>query len=345
MDHALTEGQALLQRSAADFFAKEFPLDRVRDFRLDPDANQRELWKHIGAMGWNAAAFDEDIGGYPGSFMEAAVILEQLGHGAAPTPFPHSTLAAGLALAAAKPELATAIADNEAVVVAAPRMPGVAPVATAGGRLTGSYLAVPWTNLATHFLLPVVDSLALVSAANATIRALPTSNMEPQGVVELASAPVEAEFDTSVANAVLLNGAAATAMVMAGAGARALDVAVGYMKERIQFGKPIGAFQALQHRAADMAIQNEVSRYLSYKAASLHASAGFERSARYAKAYTSEASLRVCREAIQVHGGVGFVDDHKVQLFYRLCSDLSNAYGGAGSHREAVTGIVLAAGH
>jgi alkylation response protein AidB-like acyl-CoA dehydrogenase len=92
-----------------------------------------------------------------------------------------------------------------------------------------------------------------------------------------------------------------------------------------------------------MAIQVEISRYLSFKAASLHGTPAFARSARYAKTYTSEAANRVCREAIQMHGGAGFVDDHKVQLFYRLCGDLSNAYGNAGEHRSAVTEMALAA--
>ena len=296
------------------------------------------------SLGWNAAAFPEEVGGYPGSFMEAAVILEQVGRAAAPTPLPHSTLAAGLALASAGHPMAGAIANSEAVVIPVPSVPGLPPLRADGGTLTGRSLAVPWADVATHYLLPTpAGGLALVSAAeHVAARRLEDAGIEPMSLVEFSAAPLLAEFAAPAALDVQFNGAAAAALVMMGAAQRALDVAVAYMKERIQFGKPIGAFQALQHRAADMAIQNEVAHHLCYKAASLHATPAFERNARYAKAYTSEASLRVCREAIQMHGGVGFVDDHKSQLFYRLCSGLSNAYGNAGAHREAVTTMVLA---
>ncbi|MGE5596313.1 MAG: acyl-CoA dehydrogenase family protein [Hyphomicrobiales bacterium] len=343
MDHALTEGQALLQRAAADFFAREFPLDRIREFRTNPGPNERDLWKQICAMGWNASAFPEEVGGYPGSFTEAAVILEQIGRAAAPTPLPHSTLAAGLALAAAGNPLAAAIAEGSAVVIAAPTVPGVPAPTMNSDNISGTATAVRWTTLATHYLLPGGGGYALVEAGPAVSSArLDSAGLEPLGRVDLKRAPVAARFDSDFARNLELNGSAACAVVLAGASQRALDVAVAYMKERRQFGKPIGAFQALQHRAADMAIENEVGRYLAFKAASLHGTAGFERNARYAKAYTSEASLHVCREAIQMHGGVGFVDEHKSQLFYRLCSDLSNAYGNAGQHREAVTAMVLA---
>ncbi|MBN9494659.1 acyl-CoA/acyl-ACP dehydrogenase [bacterium] len=342
MDYELNEPQRLLKRAAADFFAREYPLDRMRDFRHDPDTNERELWTAISAMGWNAAPFSEEIGGYPGSFMDAAVLLEEMGRGACASPFVHSAVAAGLALAEVNHPLVKAIAAGDAVTVMAPRTLLSSVQHSADGHLDGTCLAVPWVNLATHYLVPLGSQrYALVDAKAVTPDRLDSAGLDCIGRFELRDARVMDLLDPGDTGTVC--GGAAVALVLLDAGSRSLDLAVAYAKDRIQFGKPIGSFQALQHKCADMLIALEAGRNLAYKAATLHGQEGFARLARYAKAYLGEAVPRVTRDAIQVHGGVGFIDDHKVQLCYRLALGLANSYGRPGDIRRDVAEIQIAA--
>ena len=126
-----------------------------------------------------------------------------------------------------------------------------------------------------------------------------------------------------------------------GCAQNALDCAVQYAKDRIQFGKPIGSFQAIQHKCADMLIEVEVGRNLAYRAAAFEDTADLHHAAAYAKSYLGDAATRVTRAAIQVHGGVGFVDNHRVQPFYRLALTYNSLYGTAHDHRREVTALAL----
>lgn len=342
MDYELTESQRLLRQTAANFFQREYPLDRLREFRHNRDADERELWKALTGMGWNAAPYAEVVGGYPGSFMDAAVLLEEMGRGACASPFVHSTVAAGLALADAGHPLSEMIATDKAVVVFAPATALSSVNRPGDGHLSGTLPAVPWTNLATHYLVPLERNTFAVVAADAqgvTALRLDSAGADCIGQVKLDNTTCD---ELSLGDGWSLPGAAGVALMLLGAGERALDLAVAYAKERIQFGKPIGSFQALQHKCADMHIALEVGRNLAYKAATLHGQDDFGRLARYAKAYLGEAAPRVTRDAIQVHGGVGFIDDHKVQLCYRLALGLANAYGTPGALRRDVAAAQLA---
>ena len=340
MDYELTEPQRLLKRTAADFFSREYPLDRLREFRHDRDSNERELWSALSGMGWNAAPFSEEVGGYPGSFMDAAVLLEEMGRGACASPFVHSTIAAGLALVAAEHDLAGAIAGGEAVVVLAPQTPLSSVHQSADGHVSGTFIAVPWVNLATHYLVPLDrQHFALVAADSVAAERLDSAGTDCIGRIDIHDRGIE---PLELGDVGFVCGGAGVALMLLGAGSRSLELAVAYAKDRIQFGKPIGAFQALQHKCADMYIALEAGRNLAYKAATLYGQDEFGRLARYAKAYLGEAVPRVTRDAIQVHGGVGFIDDHKVQLCYRLALSLANSYGRPGDIRRYVADTQLA---
>ncbi|MCY4456231.1 MAG: acyl-CoA dehydrogenase family protein, partial [Chloroflexi bacterium] len=142
---------------------------------------------------------------------------------------------------------------------------------------------------------------------------------------------------------VLALGAAAEALLMLGLCQRSLELASEYSKGRIAFGQPIGSFQAISHKCANMAVDIEVGRYLCYKAAWLHGvGEPYEMAARYAKAFMGEATARITRDAIQVHGGVGYIDDHFVLFPYRLGTAAAGMYGTAHEHRRAVADAVLA---
>jgi alkylation response protein AidB-like acyl-CoA dehydrogenase len=341
MDHEFSESQELLRRSAADFFAREYPLERMRELRGAAE-EERKLWKAITGLGWTGAPFPEEVGGFAGSFMDAAVLLEEMGWAGCASPYVHSAVAVGVGLQGRDGELARRLAAAEVTAVFAPSTPAAPSPSVDGAGLAGSALGVPWPEEATLVVAPLAPG-NVAAVEGAAGRRLASSGSEPVGAVDFGGARVVAEYPAVAAHDIMVTGAAGAAVLLVGASRRALDVAVSYAKERIQFGRPIGSFQAIQHKCANMLIDLEVGRSLAYKAASLHGEGfAFERSARYAKAYAGEMAQRVTREAIQIHGGVGFVDNHKVQLFYKMALTGSSQYGTAHEHRSAIADLVLA---
>ena len=353
MDHEFNEVQDLLAQTARDFFARAFPMDRIRDAHRSDDGFDAELWPAVQELGWSGAPFPESMGGSGGGLLDIALVLEEMGKGCGATPFVHSTVAAGLALVDADPDLAQRVASGAATVIPALTEHAGAPAAVAHEgadsalRLTDRRVAVPWANLATHFLVPLpsVDEMAVVEAGQngVTIEAMPAADGDPLFDVRLDDAKGHTVRAAGLQTSVLTLGAAAEALLMLGLCQRALDLAAEYSKGRIAFGQPIGSFQAISHKCANMAVDIEVGRYLCYKAAWLHGvGRPYEMAARYAKAFMGEATARITRDAIQVHGGVGYIDDHFVLFPYRLGTAASGMYGTAHEHRRAVADAVLA---
>ena len=348
MDHRFSEFQEMLGQTARDFFSREYPLDRMRDIYRGPGGYDEGLWRQMLELGWTAAPFPEAIGGMEGSLLDVALLLEEMGKGAAVSPFNH-TIAAGLALTEAAPEVATQVAGGEAVVIAAPaRVPngGSALPSLQGSTLSGRLLAVPWANVATHFLVPLAGgNSALVEAGQGvTSKELETAGGDHLFEVTLDGAPAREVGGPEVQQRVTAFGAAINATIMLGLCQRSLQLASDYAKERIQFGKPIGTYQAISHKCANMVVDIEVGRNLCYKAAWLQQQGRpFEQAARYAKAFLGDATARVTRDAIQVHGGVGFIDNHLVQLPYVIGVSMASEYGTAHEHRKAIADAVLGA--
>ena len=348
MDHRFSEVQELLGRTARDFFAREFPLDRIREGHRSEAGYDEALWPAIRELGWTRAPFPEELGGGGGGLLDAALVIEEMGKGCCASPFTHST-AAGLALAEADPALARAVAEGEATAIPALAAPAgrEAPAAFAGGgAVEGRALAVPWANLATHFLVATGDGdrMAVVEAGadGVSLEAMPAAGGEPLFAVGFEGAAARAAEGAGLASDAALLGAAASALLMLGLCERALDLAAEYAKVRVAFGQPIGSFQAISHQCANMAVDIEVGRYLCYRAAWLHGEGQpWATAARRAKAFMGDATARITRNAIQVHGGVGYVDDHAVQFPYRLGTAAAGMYGTAREHRRAVADALL----
>lgn len=359
MDHEFSEAQQLLRRSAADFFNRDYPLDRFREIYAASPGYDPALWRSLVEMGWPAAPFPEAAGGFGGGLVDAGLLLEQMGKAACVSPYNHSTCAAGLALLECEPELAAAVAAGDAVVI-----PAIGRSAGAGVQLdrrsssdedaaaevacSGTASYVPWAEVATHFLLPLGQGEAvLIAAGQAGIAAqrLETLGGDPLYAVQFTGVRGRVVGGAALLDRVLLLGAAANALLLLGLAERALELAVTYAKDRVQFGKPIGSFQAIQHRCADMAIAIEVGRHLAYKAAWLHADGRpIDLAARYAKAYLSDVAGYVTRQTLQIHGGVGFIDHHRAQLMYTIATATTAAYGTAREHRAAISRHLLAGG-
>ena len=351
LEHELTESQVLLKRAARDFFSRDYPLERMREIAMSHPGYDLRLWHAMTELGWPAAAFEEHLGGYPGSFSEVAVLLEELGWAAASSPFASTVAVSGLALQHGKPELIGRVIEGAIlapVLRAAQRTGEHESESRSDGIVDGVFHGVAWAEQADVFVLSNQNFTVIVPADDPAIEISEQSStaLDPRYRVAFANVtgevvPIEAATEDPE-----LLGATAHALLLSGMSGRALDLATSYARERIQFGKPIGAFQAIQHKCADMAVSVQVGRYLAHKAAWAHGDSPstFERSARYAKVFTGDAAAFVTRQAIQVHGGVGFVDTHRVQLFYRGALAAAADYGTSHEHRRHLADQILTTG-
>lgn len=339
MDPKLSETQELLRRTAADFFAREYPLERMREVYASAAGWDERMWRSLQALGWESAPFPEDVGGFDGSFLEASVLLEELGKACAATPFPHSTIAAGLALLQSNPDLVRGIAAGERVLI--PAFWGRLRIAS--GRASGTLVGVPFAAQATDLLLHADGQVLLVSMGEMVeVERLRAAGLQPLYRVSMEGVPAYPLGASELAEAVNASGAAATALILLGVSQTALDLAVHYARERVQFERPIGSFQALQHRMADMHINIEIGRNLAYKAAWQHSGGvPFAETARHAKAWLGDTTAFVTRQDLQIHGGVGVIDNHRAQLPYRFAVELNAAYGAPHDQRRALADAFL----
>jgi len=227
-----------------------------------------------------------------------------------------------------------------------------------GFALTGTKRFVPWAHVANVLLVPAQApeglTLFCVDPAASGVTLAPAQTMDPGtrwSSVTLARAPVAADAVLGAPGqagpllaALLRRGAVAAAAEMLGAARRCLDLAVGYAKVREQFGQPIGSFQAIRHKCAEMLLEVENSHAAVYYAAwALDARADdHELAASVAKAYVGDAARRVCGEAIQVHGGIGFTWEYDLHIYFKRAKALEAQYGDGDYHRELIVRRVAA---
>jgi len=344
MDLTLNDSQKLLVDSAQRFFERSYPLDRMRDIYLMQEMPDPHLWREICDLGWNAAAFPEEVGGFDGGLVDAMLLLIEMGRNACVTPYAHSTVAAGLALRGIDDALCIAIANSEAVVLPVPSALVKGEVKISGDRISLTTLPVAWADYATHFLLEANGQAFLLQAEQPSVmrRPLLTTRGEPLFELHLDSAETK-NIGTAERLFPLVRsfGAFACAALLLGIADRALELAVEYAKEREQFGRPIGSFQAIQHKAADMKIVTEVGRALVMRAAAEREPRSFALAASRAKSWTADNARKVTRDAMQMFGGISFCGDHPIQMYYQFVITLANHYGVAHEHRETVAASLL----
>jgi alkylation response protein AidB-like acyl-CoA dehydrogenase len=261
----------------------------------------QDVWKEITGLGWQALPF-EDFG-----FLEACLIVEELGRARVPVPY-LSSLICGMAVPSVRPQVAAG---------------SVYAYVPFSGAL------VPWAAEAASLLVAtpfgVVETSEVDCAPVSVVGPAPTYRVT---YGEVTGTPVPA--DTIEAY-----GAAATCAEMVGGAQAVLDRTVEYAKEREQFGKPIGAFQAVQHHCANMAIDVMSARFIAYEAVwrlSRGLTAAVEVSV--AKSWVSEAYERVCALGHQVHGAIGFTAEHDLHHYTRHAMSSALAFGDADTHLD-----------
>jgi alkylation response protein AidB-like acyl-CoA dehydrogenase len=362
----LTDEQQAIKSTAHDFLASRFKSERIREIAASEDGFDESGWKEMAELGWAGLALPEEWGGQGLGIVDLAILFEELGYALAPSPLLSNTIA-GLALAVAgsdeqrerwlRPlaagELRGAPALLDAGTSAVPlRFELEAEESGDGLVLNGEKTLVMDAASADFFLVATADGRRHVVERGAD-----GVTVKPEESIDLTRRLSSLRLDgVSVATENTLPGAAedylpvfhracvALAAESTGVAQRALEMSVEYAKDRQQFGRPIGAYQAVSHRCAQMLLETENSRSAVYGAA-WAADAEPESlplAASTAKAYASDAGWRVPDMAIQVHGGIGFTWEHDLHFFLKRGRANAASFGDAKWHRERVADAVLA---
>lgn len=345
MDLALDSTQSLLRDAVRGHLEALLPFDRIRAQEREGRADE-SLWKALCQQGWLGVALPEAHGGAGGGLVEAGIVIEELARRAAIAPVAE-TLACLIALARhGAPEAASALARDalagSALVVPALLEAGADPMRVSlqydrARGLHGEKHFVDYGQCATHHLVSARESgdasgapaLWLVRCdARVSCRPLRTLGRTPQALVRYAgSAATRAGGDAALRELALLSRLFA-AVQCVGSAQQALDATVRYATLRVQFGRPIGSFQAVKHHAANMAMRVESARFLVYEALWSHSvGRATPRQIALAKASASRAAAEVTLLAHQIHGGNGVIEENDLYFFTLRGKDRALAWG------------------
>ncbi|HWE31933.1 MAG TPA: acyl-CoA dehydrogenase family protein [Solirubrobacteraceae bacterium] len=354
MNFDFTDDQRAIKRTANEFLGARYKLETVRALAEDERGATDEQWREIADLGWPGVIVPEEHGGLGLGAVELVVIQEEMGYALAPSPLLSSVSAALLLTAAGTDEQRSkwlpglsdgSIRGTVAVWDAgAGWAPDHSEAEPADGALSAAKIAVPDAATADLLLLAGADgrhyAVELRDAPGVTIT--PENSLDPTRKlysVQLEGTPVEplAIEPEAIAHAYATI-VTALAAENVGVAQRALEMAVAYAGDRKQFERPIGSFQAVAHRCAQMLLEVEGARSLSYWAAwaLAHEPSTGPRAASMAKAYASDAGFRVCASSIQVHGGIGFTWEHDLHFFLKRAKANAHAFGDARWHRDRV---------
>ena len=371
MEFEFTEDQLELQRAVRDVLDAEAPPELARAV-ADSESDGRELWDTLVGLEWPAMALPESAGGLGYGWVELAIVLEELGRHAAPGPFVATvTQFAPLVLEAAGPEDAAALLAD----VAAGRTTGTVAVEEGAGtwdpagvqataRRDGDHLVLSGTK---HYVVDGAnaDEIAVAVRLDGDLRVVlvPGSSVQADEVVPIdpgvRHSTIHLDGVRVPADRLLGHGDAAAATrraleesvtaiaaVTLGACQQIFDIINAHAKERIQFGVPIGSFQAVKHKLADMYRDIERARVLVYYAALTLAEDHPDRTlaASMAKAAAGEAQRRCVQDGLQLAGGIGYTWEHDLHLFLRRAKVGELHFGSASHHRRNVARLSLQSG-
>ncbi|MEX2393604.1 MAG: acyl-CoA dehydrogenase family protein [Actinomycetota bacterium] len=335
MDFRLNEDQTALQNAAKDFLRKEVPSTVVRAAFEGPDGDSPELYKKMAELGWLGITVPEEKGGLGMTAIEQAVVSEQLGYVNAPGPyFTVACVAIPLLVELDADDLLEPMLEGSlraALIGHEPHLP------RGGVGRAGTSAMVRDGQVADGFIV-LRDRAEWYDRSQAEVTPVPSLD----GTRRFASVQVSGSGrDLGPASAIEPVQEAATVALcaeMVGGMQWALDETVQYVKDREAFGRPIGVFQAVQHKCADMLVHTESSRSAAYYAA--YALANDLPDAKFAvsvaKAYCSDAAHSVTGECIQLHGGIGFTWEHDAHLYFKRATTNRTQLGDAAYHLERV---------
>ena len=371
MNFTFTEEQLLIRDMAERFFRDEYDLDTRRKHQAMPGGFCPETWAQFAEMGWLALGIPEDLGGVGGGSVETAILMEAMGGGLAVEPFLSTVvLGGGLMIRGGSPEqqgdLLPKLAAGELLLAfgyAEPQsrydLNDVATTAKADGGgyvLDGAKCVVLHAGTADKIAVTARTSgdvrdragitvfLIDADAPGVTVRDYPTVDGLRAGDVTLSGVKVGVEAvlgevgnGLELTEAVIDRAAALIAVEAAGVMAATTQCTVDYLKERKQFGRPLGDFQALQHRMTEMYMETELTRWLGYMAVVRQDGddrSAAARAAAQAKAKAGQAGRLIGQEAVQLHGGMGVTDEMFVSHLFKRLTMIDHVFGDAAHHLE-----------
>jgi alkylation response protein AidB-like acyl-CoA dehydrogenase len=360
-----TESQLALQQDLRVFFESETPIEAVREAEKDRALRRGPAWDQFVERGWLALPLPEAHGGQGRSFTDLCVLLEEVGRSLFTGPVLSTLVYGALPIASfgsesQKEQLLPMVARAGTVLTAALDDPEsglesrtVASQTGDGYVLRGDKVFVSAGDIADYVLVTARlgqktgQSSIFIVPTNATgVTVRPTEALAPEFdcIVELDGVKLSAdsmlggdEAGQKIEELIFQSGAVGLCAQMLGATQKIFEMTVEYAKQREQFGRPIGSFQAVQHHCANMAIDVDSMRYVTYVAAGqMGTGENTDHSVALAKGWCSMASERVLALAHQVHAGVGFLEDHELNLFTRRLKVWGMANGSAQHHMEAL---------
>lgn len=373
MNFALSEEQEMLRMTARRFLDERAGSDVVRNLMETAAGFDAALWQEIAAQGWQGMAIPEEYGGAGFTFMEQAILMEEMGRSLFPAPYLSSiVLGADLVLTAGTEEQKQTILPD----VASGEIRLAVAHLESGGRWDATGIEMTATNEGGGFVLEgakffvidghTADSLIVVARTDPSssgsdgisLFLLPadTDGIESRRVETMDQTRKQAEITFAAVRVpatamlgdpgsgwsslqeMLQRAVVALAFEQVGGAQQCLDMSVEYAKARIQFGRPIGSFQAIKHKCADMLVAIESARSAAYYAG-WAASVGDEDlaiAAPLAKSYCSEAYSHAAGENIQIHGGIGFTWEHDAHLFFKRAKTDEILFGTPADHRAAL---------
>jgi alkylation response protein AidB-like acyl-CoA dehydrogenase len=374
MDFTYTEEQRMMKDAARGFLEKACPnVEWYLEMDKDEKGYTDELWQGMAELGWMGIAFPEEYGGIGGDFLDLVTLIEEMGYKALPGPFFSTVVLGGFAILEAgtetqKQEFLSKISGGEMVMTMALTEPAttkynpflIETVAKEEGDeyvINGTKLFVADANVSDYMVVAARTSgdkmeqdgitLFLVDSKSAGIEMtlLKTVAGDKQCEVIFKDVKVpkahilgEVGNGAPVIEKTLQKAAAGKAAEMLGGCQRVMEIAVAYAKERVQFGKPIGVFQAIQHHCANMKMGIEQSTYITYKAAWMMANDMPEagKFAAVSKSWVSDAYKKIALIGHQIFGGTGYIVEHEMPIYSRRAKAGEYAYGNPMYQRDLV---------
>jgi alkylation response protein AidB-like acyl-CoA dehydrogenase len=326
MNFDFSDDQQAIKRTAKDLLADRFKFERVREL-AETGAYDDDAWKKLCGLGWPGIFIEEQYGGQGLGVVELIILMEELGYALAPVPF-LSNAAAGLIVQSAgseeqKQRWLPGIASGELRASAGLVRGDEAKLVLDGD---GADVIVLCGGDWHHVVERSAADVEPVTTMDSTRR---YARVRANG----AGDALEGDHGPGMSAALL-----AVSAELTGVAQRAMEMAVEYARDRKQFGRPIGAYQAVSHRCAQMLLETEGARSATYWGAWTADAepATLALAASMAKAYASDAGWRVCSSSLQVHGGIGFTWEHDLHFFLKRAKVDALLWGSASEHREGV---------
>jgi alkylation response protein AidB-like acyl-CoA dehydrogenase len=365
MDLGFTDDQMMIKKSAREFLEKECTMDFVREMEGDEKGYSGEMWNKMADLEWMGIPFPEEYGGTNGSFLDVILIIEEMGRALLPAPFIPTIVSSGLPILyygnkAQKEELLPKLASGKLIMTFAIIEKEVKyeeeGIKTEAGKikdgfsLNGIKLFVQDAHIA--------DKIACVARANEGctvfildydypgIAVTPLKTLSGDKLCEVALNEVKVPEERilgdvgkgwEIAEKAIQLTIVAISAFMNGAARKVLELSVEYAKQRVQFDRYIGSFQAIQHKCADMLMAIEGSEYLTYGAAwKLDKGEDAKLECSMAKAWASDALKKVWMDGVKIHGGTGISIDSDIPLFFKSGKEWEIMFGDGDYYLEKI---------